>query len=184
MSLTESSMLELETIAPEFELSDVVTGSMVSLSDFSGKSVLLIMLICAHCPYVVHVEEQLAKIGKDYKDKDIAIVAISSNDPSYDSSDAPSGLKKQSERLDFSFPYLFDENQRVAKAYRAVCTPDLFLFDKDRKLAYRGQLDSSRPGNGVPVTGGNLRAAMDAVLSGSEVDKNQKPSAGCNIKWR
>ena len=106
-------MLELETIAPEFELSDVVTGSMVSLSDFSGKSVLLIMFICAHCPYVVHVEEQLAKIGKDYKDKDIAIVAISSNDPSYDSSDAPSGLKKQSERLDFSFPYLFDENQRV-----------------------------------------------------------------------
>jgi peroxiredoxin len=184
MSLTQSTMLELGTIAPDFRLTDVVAGESVSLSDFSGKGSLLVMFICAHCPYVVHVEEELAKIGKDYLSKDIAIIAISSNDPSYDTSDAPSGLKKQSERLDLSFPYLFDEDQSVAQAYRAVCTPDLFLFDKDRKLAYRGQLDSSRPGNGVPVTGEDIRAAMDAFLSGSEVDKNQKPSAGCNIKWR
>ena len=184
MALTESTMLELGTVAPDFRLQDVVTQNMVSLSDFSGKKALLVMFICAHCPYVVHVEEELAKIGKDYKDIGVGIVAISSNDPNYDSSDRPEGLKEQSSKLGFSFPYLFDASQSVAKAFKAVCTPDIFLFDKERKLVYRGQLDDSRPGNGVPVSGKDLRGALDAVLLSKEANQNQKPSAGCNIKWR
>lgn len=184
MALTESTMLELGTEAPDFRLQDVVTQNTVSLPDFTGKKALLVMFICAHCPYVVNVEEELARIGKDYKDVGVGIVAISSNDPNYDSSDRPEGLKTQSERLGFNFPYLFDESQGVAKAYSAVCTPDIFLFDKGRKLVYRGQLDDSRPGNGVSVTGKDLRGALDAVLLGKEVEQNQKPSAGCNIKWR
>jgi len=177
-------MLDLGTKAPDFELTDVVSGERKSLSNVSKDKALLVMFICAHCPYVVHVEEELAKIGEDYKDKDLEIIAISSNDPDYDGNDAPEGLKAQAVRLGFRFPYLFDEDQSVAKAYTAACTPDFFLFDKKREVVYRGQLDSSRPENGKPVNGEDLRNAIDAVLSGGGVDSVQKPSAGCNIKWK
>ena len=177
-------MLTLGTNAPDFSLSDVTDGKTVSLKDFNDKKALLVMFICAHCPYVVHVEGELSEVGKDYKNKDLGIVAISSNDSDYVYEDKPDGLKSQAGRLGFSFPYLFDESQKVAKAYTAACTPDFFLFGKDKKLVYRGQLDDSRPENGKPVTGEDLRSAIDAVLSDSEVASDQRPSAGCNIKWK
>ena len=141
------------------------------------------MFICRHCPFVKHVQEELAKLGKDYQGKDIGIVAISSNDPIAYPEDSPDSLKEMAQELEFTFPYCFDETQKVAKAYTAVCTPDFFLFDKGRKLVYRGQLDDSRPGNNIPVTGKDLRAAIDAVLEDRTVDPNQKPSIGCGIKW-
>jgi peroxiredoxin len=184
MTLTESTMLSLGTKIPEFSLSDVVTGKTVLLNDFSDDKALLVMFICRHCPYVVHVQEELARLGKDYKDENIDIIAISSNDPDYDSDDRPERLKEMAEDLNFSFPYLFDETQEVAKAFTAACTPDFFLFDKDKQLVYRGQLDDSRPGSGQPVTGKDLREAMDATLSGKSVSEEQKPSSGCNIKWK
>lgn len=177
-------MLSLGTKAPDFSLPDVVSGSMVSLKTFSDKKVLLVMFICRHCPYVKHIEEELARIGKDYKDKDIGIVAISSNDPDYDSDDRPERLKEMAEDLGFNFPFCYDETQGVAKVYTAACTPDFFVFDKDRKLVYRGQLDDGRPGNNKPVTGKDLRQAIDAVLADETVNRNQKPSSGCNIKWK
>lgn len=176
--------MALGTDAPDFTLSEVVSGKEASLKDFKDKKVLLVMFICAHCPYVKHVEEELARIGADYADKDTGIAAISSNDPDYAYEDKPEGLKKQSERLEFNFAYLFDESQEVARSYAAACTPDFFLFDKDRKLVYRGQLDDSRPENDKPVTGKDLRYAIDAILSDKDVPTNQKPSAGCNIKWK
>jgi peroxiredoxin len=184
MALTESTMLSLGTKVPEFSLPDVVSGKTVSLNDFSDNKALLVMFICRHCPYVVHVQEELARIGKDYKDESIDIIAISSNDPDYDSDDRPERLKEMAEDLNFSFPYLFDETQEVAKAFTAACTPDFFLFDKDKQLVYRGQLDNSRPGSGQPVTGKDLREAMDATLSGKSVSEEQRPSSGCNIKWK
>ena len=184
MSLTESTMLTLGTKSPDFCLTDVVTDRKVTLSDFKDKSAFLVMFICRHCPYVKHIEGELAKIGRDYEDKNLGIVAISSNDPDYAWEDGLKGLKEQAKSVGFSFPYLFDEDQSVAKAYTAACTPDFFLFDKDKKLVYRGQLDDSRPENGLPVTGKDLRNAIDNVLSGKSVDSNQKPSAGCNIKWK
>ena len=184
MSLTESTMLTLGTKSPDFCLTDVVTDRKVTLSDFKDKSAFLVMFICRHCPYVKHIEGELAKIGRDYEDKNLGIVAISSNDPDYAWEDGLKGLKEQAKSVGFSFPYLFDEDQSVAKAYTAACTPDFFLFDKDKKLVYRGQLDDSRPENGLPVTGKDLRSAIDNVLSGKDVDSNQKPSAGCNIKWK
>ncbi len=184
MALTESTMLALGTKVPEFSLPDVVTGKMVSLSDFPDNKALLVMFICRHCPYVVHVQEELARIGKDYKDKDVDIIAISSNDPDYDSNDRPERLKEMAEDLNFNFPYLFDETQNIAKTFTAACTPDFFLFDKDRQLVYRGQLDDSRPGSGRPVTGKDLREALDAVLAGNSVNEKQQPSTGCNIKWK
>jgi peroxiredoxin len=184
MVLTESTMLSLGTKVPEFSLPDVVSGKTVSLSDFSEKKALLVMFICRHCPYVVHVQEELARIGEDYKDEGIDIIAISSNDPDYDSDDCPERLKEMAEDLDFNFPYLFDETQGVAKVFTAACTPDFFLFDKDKQLVYRGQLDDSRPGSGRPVTGKDLREAIDAVLAGKSVNIEQRPSSGCNIKWR
>lgn len=184
MVLVESTMLPLGTKIPEFSLPDVVTGKTVSLSDFSDNKALLAMFICRHCPYVVHVQEELARIGKDYKDENIDIVAISSNDPAYDSDDRPERLKEMAEDLDFNFPYLFDETQKVAKAFTAACTPDFFLFDKDKRLVYRGQLDDSRPRNGQPVTGKDLREAIGVVLAGKPVSEKQKPSSGCNIKWK
>lgn len=177
-------MMRLETKAPDFKLPDVVTGKNVSLADFSGKNALLIMFICRHCPYVKHVEKELVRLARDYLDKGIGIVAISSNNPSYDSDDSPEGLRKQAQSLEFNFPYLFDETQEVAKSYTAACTPDFFLFDKDNKLVYRGQLDNSRPENREPNDGKDLRSAIDAVLSGSQVNFKQRPSAGCNIKWK
>ena len=180
----ESNMLPLGTKAPDFELLDVVSGQKVSIHDFKDKKALLIMFICRHCPYVKHVQNHLAQLGRDYADRNIGIVAISSNDPQSYPEDAPQSLKEQASELGFTFPYLFDETQEVAKNYTAACTPDFFLFEKDRKLVYRGQLDDSRPDNGIPVTGKDLRAATDAVLSGSIPDSNQKPSIGCSIKWK
>jgi peroxiredoxin len=183
MSLTESTMLELGTTAPDFNLTDVISGKTVSRDGFRDKQALLVMFICAHCPYVKHIEKGLAKLGKDYADQPIGIVAISSNDAVTHPADAPDGLKRQAETYGFVFPYLYDETQAVAHAYKAACTPDFFLFDADFRLAYRGQFDSSRPGNGIPVTGQDLRLAIDTVLSGKPVLASQRPSIGCNIKW-
>ena len=177
-------MLELGTKAPDFSLPDVVTGKIISLQTFSGKTALLIMFICQHCPYVQHVKTELAKLGRDYATKSIGIVAISANDANNYPDDAPSELKKMAKELGFPFPFCYDETQQTAKAYAAACTPDFFLFDGSRKLVYRGQLDDSRPGNNKLLTGRDLRVAMDAVLAGKHVPPDQKPSVGCNIKWK
>jgi peroxiredoxin len=185
MALTESTMmLDLGVDAPDFALPDVVSGKTVRRDDFRGQTGLLVMFICTHCPYVKHVEKGLAALGEDYAGKPLGIVAISSNDAGMYPDDSPEGLKKQAQRLGFRFPYLYDETQQVAHAYKAACTPDFFLFDRDMKLVYRGQLDASRPGNNVPVTGEDLRAAIDAVLAGKPVSRDQRPSIGCNIKWK
>ena len=184
MALTESTMLELGKPAPDFQLPDVVSGDTISLDTFAGKKALLVMFICRHCPYVVHVKDELARIGNDYVGASVGIVAISANDVNDYPMDAPPRLKEMAEDLGFAFPYCYDETQETAKAYTAACTPDVFLFDENRKLVYRGQLDDSRPQSGIPVTGRDLRAAIDAVLAGRPVDANQKPSIGCNIKWK
>ncbi|HXR39143.1 MAG TPA: thioredoxin family protein [Terracidiphilus sp.] len=184
MALTESTMLALGTFAPDFALPDVVTGKTVRRDDFRGKKALLVLFICTHCPYVKHVEKGLAALGQDYAGKPLGIVAISSNDVSTHPDDSPAGLRQQAETVGFVFPYLYDESQAVAHAYKAACTPDIFLFDADLRLVYRGQFDSSRPGNGIPVTGEDLRAAIDQVLAGKPVPADQRPSIGCNIKWK
>jgi peroxiredoxin len=176
-------MLELGTAAPPFSLPEV-DGATVSLDDFDAAPALLVMFICNHCPFVKHVRDELARIGREYQDRGAAIVAISSNDAEAYPADAPDAMRAEKREAGYTFPYLFDESQEVARAYHAACTPDFFLFDDDRKLVYRGQLDDSRPGNGVPVTGRDLRAALDAVLAGRLVSEDQKPSLGCNIKWR
>ena len=175
-------MLPLGTQAPDFSL--VNTDSQtVSLSDFSGKPALLVMFICNHCPFVKHIAEELSVLGREYQSRGAGIVAISSNDSTKHPEDSPEQMVHESENRGYVFPYLFDEDQAVAKAYKAACTPDFFLFDGEQKLAYRGQLDASRPGNGIPVTGTDLRSALDAILSGQPVTENQTPSIGCNIKW-
>jgi peroxiredoxin len=179
-----STMLALGTTAPDFELPDVVTGRTVSIRDFDGRRALLVMFICRHCPYVRHVRDELARLGRDFAESDLAIVAISSNDPDEYPEDAPESLAEEARKAGYAFPYLFDETQEVAKAYTAACTPDFFLFDADRALVYRGQLDGSRPSNGLPVTGEDLRAAIDAVLSGGPIAQDQRASIGCGIKWR
>lgn len=184
MALTESTMLELGTPAPEFILTDVVTGNEVELDHSKGEKALLVMFICAHCPYVKHINEGLTALGKDYSSKSLAIVAISSNDAETHPDDSPEGLKQQAESFGFTFPYVHDESQAVAKNYKAACTPDFFLFDADFHLVYRGQFDDSRPGNNIPVTGKDLRAAIDLVLAGEPVPVDQRPSIGCNIKWK
>ena len=185
MALTESTMLlELGTQAPAFQLPDAVSGKTISLDTFAGKQALLVMFICRHCPYVKHAQEELARIGRDYQGKSIGIVAISANDPAGVPEDAPESLKEQARQLGFTFPYLFDETQGVAKAYTAVCTPDFFLFDGQQRLVYRGQMDDSRPGGKEPATGKDLRAAVEAMLAGQPVPAEQKPSVGCSIKWR
>jgi peroxiredoxin len=184
MSLTPSTMLALGTPAPPFNLPDVVSGKNVALSDSDSKKGLLIMFICQHCPYIQHIKSELAKLGRDYASKGIAIVAISANDADNYPDDSPAALKKFAQTEKFSFPFLYDESQEVAKAYTAACTPDLFLFEKNRKLVYRGQLDDSRPGNGKPVTGKDLRTAMDALLSDKPISGEQRPATGCNIKWK
>jgi peroxiredoxin len=184
MALTESTMLELGTTAPDFALTNVVTGKIVRRDDFRGSKALLVMFICAHCPYVKHIEKDLATLGKDYAGKPMSIVAISSNDMTTHPADSPAGLKQQAVTFSFNFPYLYDETQAVARAYKAACTPDFFLFDADLRLAYRGQFDSSRPGNGIAITGNDLRAAIDLVLAGKPVPTDQRPSIGCNIKWK
>jgi peroxiredoxin len=183
-------MVELGTVAPAFELEDVVTGKAVGRDDVAaGMKGLLVMFISVHCPYVQHVEEELARVGRDYQGK-IGIAAICANDVVAYPEDGPAEMKKQAERLAFSFPYLYDETQEVARTYDAACTPDIFLFDGEMKLVYRGQIDDSRPrrpsgsGNDIPVTGKDLRAAMDAVIAGKRPDTNQRFSVGCNIKWK
>jgi peroxiredoxin len=178
-------MLPLGTKAPAFTASDVVSGKEISLDSFAqGKKGLLIMFICRHCPYVKHVERELATLGNDYMKKNVAVIAISSNDIQSHPDDAPPNLKRQAEELGFAFPYGFDATQSVAKAYTAACTPDFFLFDQDHALVYRGQLDDSRPGNNLPVTGKDLRSALDNVLAGKTPERDQKSSVGCNIKWK
>ena len=184
MAKTLSTMLELGTAAPDFSLPDVVSGETLSSGDFADKKGLLVMFICRHCPFVKHVEQELAQIGIDYESKDVGIVAISANDPAESSDDAPESLKEMARQLGFKFPFLYDESQATAKAYSAACTPDFFLFDRSRQLVYRGQLDDSRPDSGKPVTGKDLRAALDAVLSDRAVNPDQRASIGCNIKWR
>ncbi|NJL89509.1 MAG: thioredoxin family protein [Coleofasciculaceae cyanobacterium SM2_1_6] len=184
MVRTASTMLALGTAAPEFQLPDAVSGQTISLSTFAGKQGLLVMFICCHCPFVKHVEQELAKLGKDYEHKNLGIVAISSNDAEKYPDDAPPKLKEMAETLGFTFPVCYDATQEVAKAYTAACTPDFFLFDRQFQLVYRGQLDDSRPSLDVPVTGADLRGAIDTLLAGAVISPDQKPSIGCNIKWK
>ena len=184
MALTASTMLSLGTQAPDFHLADVVSGEIISLSSFADKKALLVMFICRHCPFVKHIKEELAHLGLDYFKSDLGIVAISANDANNYPDDSPDSLKAMATELGFKFPLCYDETQETAKAYTAACTPDFFLFDASRQLAYRGQLDESRPSNGKPVTGLDLRAAIEAVLAGNPVEGEQKPSIGCNIKWK
>ncbi|MBD1836587.1 thioredoxin family protein [Cyanobacteria bacterium FACHB-472] len=183
MARVASTMLPLGTLAPDFQLPDVF-GETIFLATMKGKQGLLVMFICKHCPFVKHVEAQLAQIGKDYEDKNLGIVAISANDASNYPDDAPDQLQAMAKELGFTFPLCYDETQETAKAYTAACTPDFFLFDGNRSLVYRGQLDDSRPGNDKPVTGQDLRNAIDAVLAGKPISDIQKPSIGCNIKWK
>lgn len=170
-------------MAPPFSLKDA-GGSTVSLDDLTAAPALLVMFICNHCPFVKHVRAELARLGREYSERGVAVVAISSNDAEAYPDDAPGAMLVEKQAAGYVFPYLFDETQEVAHAYHAACTPDFFLFDGDRRLVYRGQLDDSRPGNDVPVTGADLRAALDAVLEGLPVSQEQRPSLGCNIKWR
>ena len=183
MARTPSNMLPLGTKAPDFELLDTVSNKILSLENLKGKKGTVIMFICNHCPFVIHVNPQIVKLAKEYQEKGISFVAISSNDVKNYPQDAPHLMKQKAIEEDYTFPYLYDETQKVAKAYDAACTPDFYLFDADLTLVYRGQLDDSRPGNGVPLTGRDLKNAMDAVLNGEKVDPDQKPSLGCNIKW-
>jgi peroxiredoxin len=176
-------MLALGTAAPEFALPDT-TGRTVRLADFQNAPALLVMFICNHCPYVKHIQAELAKVGREYQTRGVAVVGISSNDVSNYPEDSPAGMAEEARTAGYTFPYLYDESQAVARAYRAACTPDFYLFDRARRLVYRGQFDDSRPESGVPATGRDLRAALDAVLAGQPVAAAQKPSLGCNIKWK
>ena len=183
MVKTASTMLALGTAAPKFQLQDVVSGNTISLDTYADSKALLVMFICQHCPFVKHVQDELAKLGQDYSQQALGIVAISANDVANYPDDSPAKLKQMAEKLNFNFPICYDESQSVSKTYTAACTPDFFLFDRDKKLAYRGQLDDSRPSTDIPVTGKDLRKAIDLVLKGETVDFEQKPSIGCNIKW-
>jgi thiol-disulfide isomerase/thioredoxin len=184
MVLTASTMLPLGTPAPGFKLVNAVDGDSVALNDFEGKPALLVMFICNHCPYVQHVGEELGRLAADYVPRGLGVVAINSNNVKGYPDDSPENMKKLALTDGWEFPFLYDEAQETAKAYRAACTPDFFLFDAERRLVYRGQLDDSRPGNAIPVTGRDLREATEAVLAGRPVAKDQKPSLGCNIKWK
>ena len=185
MVRTPSTMQELGAKAPAFELPEPATGETVALEDLDTSRGLLVAFICNHCPFVKHIRDELAAFGREYEEKGLAVVAISSNDPEKYPDDAPDAMAEEARRVGYTFPYLFDGTQEVAKAYRAACTPDFFLYDADLRLAYRGQFDASRPGNDVPVTGEDLRMAADAVLEGVRPDpEGQVPSVGCNIKWR
>jgi peroxiredoxin len=183
MALTPSTMLPLGTAAPSFKLPDT-DGKTVSLDDFKAAPALLVAFICNHCPYVQHVRHELARLGKEYQGKGVAVVGISSNDVTTHPDDSPAMMAKEKTNVGYTFPYLYDETQAVALAYNAACTPDFYVFDKDQKLVYRGQLDSSRPGNPTSVTGKDLRSALDAVVGGKPVNGDQRPSIGCNIKWK
>jgi peroxiredoxin len=183
MALTPSTMLPLGTTAPDFKLPDP-DGKIVSRADFKDRSALLVLFICNHCPYVKHIRAGLAQLARDYLPKQVAIIGINSNDVANYPEDSPAKMKAEVKSAGYTFPYLYDETQAVAKAYRAACTPDLYLFDQNHRLVYRGQFDDSRPGNGIPVTGTDLRAALDAMLAGRPVPPDQKASVGCNIKWK
>jgi len=176
-------MLPLGTKAPDFSLIDTVSNEILSLTNIKGDRGTVIMFICNHCPFVVHVNSEIARLAKDYQSKEIGFIAISSNDVANYPQDAPHLMKKVAAEADYSFPYLYDETQDIAKVYDAACTPDFYLFDENLELIYRGQLDDSRPGNGIPLSGSDLRTAIDALLQGEENTQTQKPSIGCNIKW-
>lgn len=189
MALTPSTMLELGTRAPDFRLPNHnpgwgEVGKIVSLDDFAGAKAYLVMFICNHCPYVVHVARVLAKIGKDYQARGVAVAAINANDVTNYPDDSPEKMAEQANTRGYTFSYLYDEDQAVARAYAAACTPDVYVFDADRRLVYRGQVDDSRPNSGMPATGDDLKAALDAALAGQPVPGDQKPSMGCNIKWK
>lgn len=184
MALTESKMLHLGTEAPDFTLIDTVSGKQKSLAELKSSVATVVMFICNHCPFVKHVQHELVKLANDYQAKGINFIAISSNDVEHYPDDAPAKMSQVAEQLHYPFPYLYDESQAVAKAYQAACTPDFYIFDKTLKLVYRGQLDDSRPGNNIPVTGKDIRAALDNILAGKPLSEEQKPSIGCNIKWK
>ena len=183
MSMTASTMLAIGTTAPEFELPDT-EGKTISLKDFSDAKALLVVFMCNHCPFVKHIVDGFVELVRDYQAKGVAIVGINSNDVANFPDDSPANMKALAKSKGFTFPYLYDETQKTAHAYKAACTPDFFLFNSELKLVYRGQMDDSRPGNGIPVTGVDLTAAIDAVLAGKDVPGDQKPSIGCNIKWK
>ena len=184
MSLTPSNMLPLGTQAPAFNLPDVTTDGMKSLEQLQGETATVVMFICNHCPYVKHIFDELVRLGNDYKNRGIGLVAISANDVDSHPEDRPDKMRELAEQIGLPFPYLYDQSQAVARAYDAACTPDFYVFDADMKLAYRGQLDGSRPGNNTPNDGHDLRAAIDALLDGKQPADEQTPSTGCNIKWR
>lgn len=184
MARTPSTMLPLGTIAPDFTLPDTVSGQEMSLQSLKSDVATLIMFICNHCPYVKHIQAQLVSLAKEYQTKGVSVIAINANDVENYPDDSPEKMKEVAEQWAYPFPYLYDESQAVAKAYQAACTPDFYIFDKHLKCVYRGQLDDSRPQNGLPVTGKDIREALDAVLLNVPVDEEQKPSVGCNIKWK
>lgn len=184
MALTESNMFPLGATAPSFTLPDVVSNQEVSLEALKSDVATVIMFICNHCPYVKHVQKQLVQLANDYLPKGVAFIAINSNDAVQYPEDGPDNMKKVAEEFQYPFPYLYDESQQVAKDYQAACTPDFYIFDGKLSCVYRGQLDDSRPGNGLPVTGSYIRAALDSILNNEPIQVQQKPSIGCNIKWK
>ena len=184
MALTESNMLPLGTVAPDFTLPDTVSGKMINLKDIATGKATVVMFLCNHCPYVIHVNPEIVRIVHDFKEKNVNFVGISSNNVEKYPADSPEKMKVLAEEVGYTFPYLYDETQEVAKAYDAACTPDFYVFDEQRKLVYRGRIDDSRPNSGKPLTGKDLREAINAVLEGREVSSRQYPSAGCNIKWK
>jgi thiol-disulfide isomerase/thioredoxin len=184
MAETPSTMLPLGTIAPDFTLPDTVSGKEIALSDIQSDQATVVMFLCNHCPFVKHVNPELVRLANDYQAKNVAFVAISSNDVENYPQDSPERMKEVAETLGYPFPYLYDEDQSVARVYQAACTPDFFIFDDAMELVYRGQLDSSRPGNNIPLNGQDIRAALDAILAGDPVSADQRPSIGCNIKWK
>ena len=183
MVLTPSTMLPLGTVAPDFSLPNVVSGELVSLANFSDRQALLVIFMCCHCPFVKHVQDEFFRIQTDFADQSLGILAISANDVAKYPLDSPEKLQEMAQTLKYEFPVCYDETQEVSKSYTAACTPDFFLFDSEKKLVYRGQLDESRPSNGIPVTGQDLRSAIALALDNQSIDSNQKPSIGCNIKW-
>jgi peroxiredoxin len=183
MAATASTMLPLGTEAPDFELPDP-DGKIYRRDDFADAPALVVAFICNHCPYVVHIRKEWARVAGELQDRGVAVVAIAANDVDAYPQDGPKGMAEEAREYGYTFPYLFDDAQQVAQAYRAACTPDFYVFDRDRKLTYRGQFDESRPSNGTPVTGADLTAAVDAVLAGKPAPEDQRPSVGCNIKWK
>lgn len=184
MARTPSNMLPLGTVAPDFKLPDTISGKVLSLDELRSDKATVIMFICNHCPFVKHVDKGIVALARDYQRKGVNFIGISANDVENYPQDAPDLMKIEAAKVGYSFPYLYDESQEVAKAYDAACTPDFYIFDKDLKCVYRGQLDDSRPGNGKPVTGRDMRLALDEILAGQPVSSTQIPSLGCNIKWK